>query len=198
MFIEHTELRIKKKYGKHSQQFKEWKTDTTSEYDNYFAYRFLYQLRNYTQHSGLPIGSISRQLVQNNGEEEKVLKTFFVRDGLLENDFKWKKLQKELEQLPEKFLFLDIVNEFNRCMAQLYQSALSQIAKDLSSSIEKYLNLLSSHKIDSLPFLYKFKSHTDRYNPENYIQVQPLPTQKEMVDCLTDLHEFKVIELNLN
>lgn len=197
MFIEHTELTIKKKYGEKSQQFQEWKIDTALEYDNHFAYRFLYQLRNYTQHSGLPIGSISKQLVENNGEETKVLKISFNRDKLLEDSFNWKKLRKEIEDLPEKFLVLDLVNEFNGCMARLYQSALAQISKDLASSIQDYLKLLALYKINGLPFLYKFKNYTDRYNPENYMQVQPLPPQKEMVDCLTDLHEFKVIELNL-
>lgn len=33
---------------------------TSTEYDNYFAYRFVNQYRNYVQHCGKPISSINR------------------------------------------------------------------------------------------------------------------------------------------
>jgi hypothetical protein len=49
-FLDHAETYIKRTYGKESDQLKIFNNFRRSCYDTYFSYRFLYKLRNYSQH----------------------------------------------------------------------------------------------------------------------------------------------------
>ena len=57
-FLDFTETRVKRRFGKTSQQAQSFKRACSSAFDNTFAYRFLYKLRNYAQHCGLPVGPL--------------------------------------------------------------------------------------------------------------------------------------------
>jgi hypothetical protein len=56
-YLDHTETRLKRHYGP-GEPFATFKKAKGLAYDGSFAYRFLYRLRNYGQHCGLPIGHI--------------------------------------------------------------------------------------------------------------------------------------------
>jgi hypothetical protein len=58
-FLDHTERNLTHRHGKDSEQFQAFKKATAEAYDSSFAYRFLYKLRNYVQHRGMPIGKMS-------------------------------------------------------------------------------------------------------------------------------------------
>ena len=63
MFLDHSELDLKRRDDKDSGvRFKNWRIDCSAEYDDYFAYRFLYRFRNYILHIGLPL-SRSRTII---------------------------------------------------------------------------------------------------------------------------------------
>jgi hypothetical protein len=53
-FLDHTETTLKRRFGKESETVKKWKEATSRCYDKSFAYRFMYHLRNYGQHVGVP------------------------------------------------------------------------------------------------------------------------------------------------
>jgi len=57
-FLDHTQTNLDRTYGKESENFKIFKKTRSSYYDNYFSYRFLDKLRNYSQHMGMPITGI--------------------------------------------------------------------------------------------------------------------------------------------
>ncbi|MBY0098667.1 hypothetical protein [Mesobacillus maritimus] len=119
LFIEHTEKKLKSKYGNNSQEFKDWKSATKKEFDSSFSYRFLYHLRNYTQHYGFPIGSISRN------SKIKNIMLFFVKDSLISNNYDWHRdVIRDLKEAPDKIPIFRVINEYNGCMARLYQAAL--------------------------------------------------------------------------
>ena len=58
-YLDHAETRLKRKYGHTSSEAKDFAVAAAKEFDNSFAYRFMYKLRNYTQHCGMPLGFIS-------------------------------------------------------------------------------------------------------------------------------------------
>jgi hypothetical protein len=69
-----------------------------------FAYQFLYQLRNFSQHSGLPIGSVRFQLKRGQPTEafQQRGSVLILRDKLLNTSFDWKSAGKTLkDQEPE-------------------------------------------------------------------------------------------------
>ena len=60
MFTDQSESTIKREFGSSSERFQRYKEYESELYDSSFAYRFLYKLRNYAQHLGLPLDSWSR------------------------------------------------------------------------------------------------------------------------------------------
>jgi len=57
LFLDHSEFAFKRKYGKKSEEVEAFKKYASEKYDSSFSYRFVYKLRNYVQHCGIPIGS---------------------------------------------------------------------------------------------------------------------------------------------
>ena len=53
-FLDHTETNLKRRYGKNSERFNDFKKACSEAYDNNFSYKFIYKLRNYVQHCGMP------------------------------------------------------------------------------------------------------------------------------------------------
>jgi hypothetical protein len=49
-FLEYAERKLKRRYGKDSEQANDFKKATGEQFDGSFAYRFIYQLRGYAQH----------------------------------------------------------------------------------------------------------------------------------------------------
>ncbi|MDF2083773.1 hypothetical protein [Bacillus pseudomycoides] len=101
-YLDHAEYLLKKEYGKNSEQVKKFKEVCSKEYDNYFAYRFLYRLRNYSQHCGMPVGNVSlgQRANDDNGIDYSLIVTFD-RDELLRSYDSWgNPVNGELEKLP--------------------------------------------------------------------------------------------------
>jgi len=59
LYLDHTEKRLKRSYGDNSQEAEKFDSITSEAYDDFFVYRFFYQLRNYVQHCGMGIDFIS-------------------------------------------------------------------------------------------------------------------------------------------
>ena len=58
-FLDHSETNLKRRYGMKSERFKRFKKACFEAYDSKFSYRFLYALRNYAQHCGMPLGQLT-------------------------------------------------------------------------------------------------------------------------------------------
>ena len=109
-YLDHTETRLKREYGVDSEEFKIFKTETSSAYDNNFSYRFLYKLRNYSQHCGLPAGSLTTSSSNEKDGTKHVLILSLVRDNLLQQ-FDWgNPITGELQNQEEKFDILSLIN----------------------------------------------------------------------------------------
>lgn len=114
-FLDHSETNFKKRYGIESTKYKKFKDACSDVYDNSFSYRFLYKLRNYAQHCGMPVGSLnlnSKVINQKTSETSESIELLFNRDDLLQNYDSWgAKLSEELRQLPQKFVINPHMNE---------------------------------------------------------------------------------------
>ncbi|MDP1383370.1 hypothetical protein Q8G31_27015 [Priestia megaterium] len=198
MFVDHTEIKFKKHYGAKSDIFKKWKTLTSREYDEHFAYRFLYKLRNYTQHIGFPIDSVS---ISHVDRDKRVIVPYFVRDRLLESSFDWDgRLKKDLKEQSNDFRIFPLLNKNNGCLARIYQATLSVFAKELCEALENYNRLLVKKSIKGRPYIACFENEEDRrlklnnLNGENFssLNINPLPYD-EMYECYDDLRNYYII-----
>lgn len=109
-YLDHSETRLKRNHKSDSNLLKIFKDETSNAYDNQFAYRFLYKLRNYSQHCGLPAGFLSTSSYVENDEEIKhSINLSLLRDELL-NNFEWgNPITEELKSQNEQFNILPFV-----------------------------------------------------------------------------------------
>jgi hypothetical protein len=112
-YLDYTETRIKRRYGEESERWRGFKRQCSDAYDASFSYRFLYRLRNYAQHCGLPINRI-RFKVQPTEEDpnqpDYSLWVGIVRDELLQA-FDWGNLEEEIAALPSEFEINPLLDE---------------------------------------------------------------------------------------
>lgn len=126
-YLDHTETRFKREYGANSEEFMLFKSETIKAYDENFEYRFLYKLRNFSQHCGLPAGSLKTSSFIENGIEKHVLKLSLLRDDLLKN-FDWgNPITKELTNQEELFDLLYLIDT-----KYILLEKINNITKDLS------------------------------------------------------------------
>jgi len=124
-FVEYAETKLKRQYGKDSEQAKEFKKATSEQFDNSFAYRFVYHLRHYAQHINLPINALSLQ----SGEFDFLTATTNYnllvetnRDELLNSGFDWRArdIRPQLRSLPPKFELNTYIEEMMECLEKVY------------------------------------------------------------------------------
>ncbi len=96
-YLDHTETDLKRRFGEDSERYTRFEKLTNRLYDSWFSYRFLYKLRNFVQHCGLPLDSLSHTSTHNS----RALSVTVSRSRLL-TDFDWgAALRGEIERLPE-------------------------------------------------------------------------------------------------
>jgi hypothetical protein len=120
-FLDHSEYELKKKCGKNSPQYLNFKNSCSVRYDTYFEYRFLIKLRNYVQHCGLPITKhqiVSEQINNDPIKFQHHLILQLNRDEILEK-FNWKKLKPEIEKLPQYIDIDPYMLIMNKCIAEI-------------------------------------------------------------------------------
>jgi hypothetical protein len=124
-FLEYAERKLKRQYGKESQQAQDFKQATSEQFDSSFAYRFVYQLRHYAQHINLPLNALSLK----SGEFDFLLATTrhnllveVNRDILLNSGFDWraKDVRPQLSSLPPKFELNGYIEEMMECLEKIH------------------------------------------------------------------------------
>ncbi len=121
VFIEHIEKRLNRKYGDPSEQFNSFKQLTHNLYENYFAYRFLYYLRNYSIHDSYPINNFDKdtELVHDTSQYKSKLHIHFNRDVLLENEV-MKKMEPDLRRYNNLFPVKNVVDGIHEPLGKLF------------------------------------------------------------------------------
>jgi hypothetical protein len=122
VFIEHIEKRLNRKYGDTSEQFKLFKQLTSNLYENYFAYRFLYYLRDYSIHDSYPINNFDKdtELVHDTSQYKSKLHIQFNRDNLLENKRMRKKMGGELSRYNNLFPVKNVLDGIHEPLRKLF------------------------------------------------------------------------------
>jgi hypothetical protein len=144
-FLDQSSRTLSSHYGTNSEQVKRFKESCSSEYDESFSYRFLDQLRNYTQHVGQAVGHVS--LASNMGEvgdpstDRYRLEVNVVRDSLLGWSSLKGAVRKELETLPLRIPLEPHVNALMQSNHRIHQVAVAQQVPNLLESAQAILSL---------------------------------------------------------
>lgn len=153
-FLDNGEAYLKRKYGKDSDESKEFRELTSNEFDNVFAYRFLIKLRNYSLHLGFPLQGLELKA-------EKNIETPLNTTGSLQLSIDLDLIKKE-KSLLGKIVYDDIKN--------LEEDIdLKPLIVDLSSSILKIQKFIFSKQKEEIEnaisnlvtFAGKYKTKTN-------------------------------------
>lgn len=144
-FLDHSEAKLNRKFGKNSKELIEFKSVTSFFYDNSFAYRFFYKLRNYAQHVGLPLTDVSftmeydREINLMKGS----LRAYFKSSDLLEKYDSWSIVKDDLRNgEPEinlstiLFEMTHNIKEVGKCVEGIFRKSLVAQSLDIKKMIE--------------------------------------------------------------
>lgn len=117
-YLDHHEASISRRHGQNSENLQCFHQYCSDAYDSSFSYRFLYKLRDYAQHCGLPISHIEFSDALSKEDPPKRVHSLAVgisRDHVLRN-FGWKGLTAEVaSQSP----IIDVNRHISRLMRDL-------------------------------------------------------------------------------
>lgn len=140
LLLANSEVQLKKVFGKSSEEINSWNCYRRALHSNSFAYRFIYELRNFSQHYGLPISGFNFQ--SNNmakGIRSNDLTIYVCKNDLLKDNYKWKGLREEIEALEERTDIVPLLNEYNELLGKLFQKYIELFAEKLMVC-SKYIN----------------------------------------------------------
>ena len=120
--LDHTETRLKRTFGGTSVEVNKFKQFTNNAFDSSLSYRFLYKLRNYTQHCGMPFSRVDLDsTIGDRGKEtaEHQLLVLLNRDELLKNFDSWGPVKTDLEKMPSDFSINNFVTDTTNILTDL-------------------------------------------------------------------------------
>jgi hypothetical protein len=176
MFLDHTEFKLKRVYGDCSVKFTTFKKATIFEYENNFSYRFLYKLRNYSQHCGLPTGELSMKSVEEptcSGNIRNTLVINFNRDILLNYNGWNNHVEEELRHLPERFDVIPHFLKFKKSLDEINLSLIKGNITELTVSAENIERLIAPAKgKEGTPVIFTI---TDEIDGKRTMQIRHIP-----------------------
>jgi hypothetical protein len=124
-FLGQSEEQLRKLWGKNSPVVSEWNRKRQDLHAARFSYRFVYVLRNFAQHSALPITDMG---FRARGQAYDSL-TFGIhiplaRDKLLSANFDWGRVRADIAAQPEKIELLPLLDEHVESLREILCNAL--------------------------------------------------------------------------
>lgn len=140
-FLDHTERNLSKNKAK----LDVFKKAAAFHFDKSFAYRFMYKLRNYSQHCGLPARLAARKHLpkpdSSKGDATIEFGLMVDRDLLLERYDSWGKVEADLRSMPESFGIDELVAELLRRLHSINNELAAVDAKEAIDAAHWLSNL---------------------------------------------------------
>jgi len=131
-FSDITAARISHDYGKQGLEY--FHSLESNAFDKSFSYRFIYKLRNYSQHYSIPIAEF---VIDDNFAEDRKynFKVTISRDRLLA-DRSWGKITNEIEKLPERITINEHIEEYNTIIQNIHFDIIKYLWKNIKPYYE--------------------------------------------------------------
>ncbi|MEU5274723.1 hypothetical protein AB0G77_40830 [Streptomyces hygroscopicus] len=124
-----------RRFGPTSTQMASYKEATSVAFDAHEGYRFLYNLRDYTQHCGIPSSGVT---VSRSPEDKRKVRLYLNRVELLSARFSWNKHSKSLLQTwPEKVDVIPLVDDAMTGYRAIERNTLRILIEDSAAAIEE-------------------------------------------------------------
>jgi hypothetical protein len=149
-FIDHSDTFFYRKFGMKSENYLEFKKMLSFFFENSFAYRFFYKLRNYSQHVGIPLDSFHFTTIydRDNNLIKGTIKVAFERDKLLENYDSWGLVKNDLLKLEQEFDVTPLIFEMTHNINEIERNIEIIYKKELLSAAH-FITDLINHLVDN-------------------------------------------------
>lgn len=159
-FDDRTSHTLSHRYGKESDQVALFKQALSYEFDNVFSYRFLFKLRNYSQHAGSPITNLKASARLQGGEAVGVCNPTFDSRVLLAKYDGWGAIvRKDLEGIQGEFSVELIVDQVRKSCSRVYGKLLLAQRHDLETAMREVKSAAGRLAEGEYPVLVKMKRH---------------------------------------
>jgi len=159
LYLDHQRHSLSSRFGRDSQQYLAIKSVCRHQYDNRLGYRVMENLRNYTQHRGLPVRQISVKNKRIDYQDGNIglLNTIVLNMDLreLENDNKFKKELIEQIRNGGKYInLMPLIREYVDGIAVIHNESRSLLKEDIyrwdglfRSALDRYRDSAGSNEI---------------------------------------------------
>ena len=138
-FIDSSGIHIKRRFGNESEYVKKFENRTNKFFDDYFIYRFLVKLRNYTVHFGFPINLIPFNAIADYVNPERMIGSLSLvvdrEEFLKEKSFFGAKVTRDLTEMTEDINVIPLINELGKLIFKLEKYIYSLHQVELEESI---------------------------------------------------------------
>ncbi|MEP3447813.1 MAG: hypothetical protein ABJN61_11725 [Flavobacteriaceae bacterium] len=136
MFIDHSNVKIGKRFQKDSIEYQKFISMTNKAYDKNFSYRFAHKLRNFCQHCALPISGFNVTGIENG----RSFMFYFEKEYLLNEYDSWGvQVKEDLINGPESFN-VNVVLESHFRIATKFSTEIHDLYEDKFLDALNYLN----------------------------------------------------------
>lgn len=156
-FDDRTAHSLSRRYGKDSPEVEKFKESLSFEYDNEFAYRFMYKLRNYSQHCGVPeLAGNVRGYLSESGERCRDVSVTFDSVKLLDRYDGWGvQVKRELQAIKGEFDAIEMLNRMMLSCSRVYAKLITSRAAELKEAADCIAALdRSPEGVDSVPAIF--------------------------------------------
>jgi hypothetical protein len=120
-FLFHWEKFLKNRFSENSEEYKKFRMSTNIEYDNYFSYRFINELRNYIQHCGYPNITYDAKLL----DDDTPTYSLTLHSIEIIEDFNWKPIVLDELRKLKKINLLVVMGETVNSLYRINNVALN-------------------------------------------------------------------------
>jgi hypothetical protein len=147
LYLDHRRTQLSRRYGNESGEVSALLDACKTTYDKEPVYRFIYKLRNYVQHCGMPLQVVRiREKLVAEGEIERRLRTVFIgcdRELLLSAYKDWGPARAFLEDQPEEFEIHPLLEYVHRLLWNIERACTRAEISDLWEHSRYIVRLLS-------------------------------------------------------
>jgi hypothetical protein len=136
-FDDRTSHQLSRRYGHDSDELRAFKHALSVEYDEVFAYRFSYKLRNYSQHCGSPICRIDAGAHRlSNGEVTRRFVPLFDSGKLLAEYDGWNsRVVSDLQYIAGEFPVTFVVDQLMASCTRAYATLVVRLAGRIKEAV---------------------------------------------------------------
>ena len=160
LFLDHAETNLKRRYGADSEQVRRFDEQTALAFDSEFGYRFISKFRNYVQHCGSPLSSLTIGSVpMGEGLPPQSKASFCLNRDQLLVAFDWgTKVGTDLQKVAEVFELEPLASKAMEQLREIDRLLLDMAIEDGArtiSDVREAMSLLPDD-VEGVPNLFRF------------------------------------------